>query len=577
MSEGAAPVVSVRGLSVRAGAAVLVEDVDFDVHAGRILTLFGPSGAGKTTIASALAAVDRPGITVTGEIRRGSGEDGIRIGYLPQNAAATLNPARRIGAALGELADLHHRRNGRRRDARGHRLAHVAQSLSAAAFDVDALDRVLRKFPHEFSGGERARLALAQVLSRDPDVLVVDEPTVGLDSLARAELLDSLTGLRRAGTAVVLVTHDEHAVHQLSDHTLYVHAGRLVDDRAHLQSDDDERPHITDGPTRTFPQLSRDGVLRADKLTQQPNDGPLVQSSASRISGEPVLGEVPSTHAGEGEPALRLSDVAVTLGGSPVLREIDLEVRDGELLGVSGVSGAGKSTIARCIAGLVAPGNGEVVVDGVRIPLLRKRSRAQIAAVQYVWQESAASFDSARTVVDQVAATGVRLRGLDRASARAAALQLLDELGIGADQAIRYPPGLSGGQLQRAALARALLARPRVLVCDEITTALDRPLAQRILDHVDHYRRSTGAAVLSISHDLRGQLDRADRLAIVDRGRIAEIGTPKDLLAHPETAILRRLLEAEQLPPARPREVDGSASVVADRRADAAVLLDRRE
>ncbi|WP_280387079.1 ABC transporter ATP-binding protein [Nocardia wallacei] len=512
MTDVVAPAISVRGLTVRAGAAVLVEDIGFDIHAGRILTLFGPSGAGKTTIAAALAGVDRPGLTVTGDICRGGG---VRVGYLPQSAAATLNPARRIGAALGELVDLRHRRVGRR-DARARRLTLVAQALSSAAFDLDgdALHAVLRKFPHEFSGGERARLALAQVLARTPDVLVVDEPTVGLDSLARAALLDSLIRLRHAGKAVVLITHDEFAVQQISDRTLFVESGRLTDL---------SEPQADDRPKSGLPQPNREHPAHAE-------------DSARRAAGEPVSNK-----------GLVLRNVSVVLQGSRVLRDVELEVRAGELLGISGVSGAGKSTIARCIAGLVAPGGGDVVVDGVRFPVLRKRTRSQIAAVQYVWQESASSFDPRRTVVDQVAATGVRLRGLDRTTARRAALELLAELGIVADQAIRHPPGLSGGQLQRAALARALLARPRVLVCDEITTALDRPLAQRILDRVDDYRRTTGAAVLSIGHDLRSHLDRADRLAIVDRGRIAEIGTPKELLTRPRTAILARLLDAEQL------------------------------
>ncbi|WP_084161500.1 ABC transporter ATP-binding protein [Nocardia sp. BMG51109] len=490
-------VLSVRGLTARAGAAVLVEDVDFDVRAGQIITLFGPSGAGKTTIAAALAGVDRPGIEIGGEIRR-AGEPGrLRVGYLPQNAAATLNPARRIGAALGELAELHHRRAGGRRRGRARRRAHVAQALSSAAFDiVDAdLDRFLRKFPHQFSGGERARLALAQVLACEPDVLVVDEPTVGLDSIARADLLAGLAGLRCAGKAVVLITHDPFAADRISDRILFVRAGRLV----------------------------ADGSTAADEPARRP--------AAPRTA----------------RPAVRLREVSLALRGTPVLRSVDLELGQGELLGMIGVSGAGKSTLARCVAGLVAPDSGAVLLDGAPIPVLRKRSRAQIAAVQYVWQESASSFDPRRPVLDQVAATGVRLRGLDRESARSAAVGMLADLGIDGDQARRHPSGLSGGELQRAALTRALLAHPRVLICDEITTALDRPMARRILDYVDEYRRSTGAAVLSISHDLRGQLGRADRIAIVDRGRIAETGTPETLLAHPETTIMRSLLDAEQL------------------------------
>ncbi|WP_194289671.1 ABC transporter ATP-binding protein [Nocardia macrotermitis] len=452
-----------------------MEDIDLEVRAGEILTLFGPSGAGKTTIACVLAGIDRPEVAVSGEIRRGNST---RIGFLPQYAAATLNPARRIGAALGELVGLHHARPERRRDRRALRRELVAQALSAAGFQDDAGDRITRRFPHEFSGGERARLALAQVLACEPDVVVVDEPTVGLDPIARAALLSGLVALRRSGKAVVLVTHDRLAVAQISDRTVFARRGRLVED--------------------------------------EPADPP----ASARPARSPV-----------GEPVLRVRNVSVTLRNSAILHEIDLDLRRGELVGMIGASGAGKTTIARCVAGLVGPSAGSIELDGDPIPVLRKRSRAQIAAVQYVWQESAASFEPRRTVLDQVAATAVRLRGLDWAAAREQAAETLHNLEITADQAARHPTALSGGQLQRAALARALLAHPRVLICDEITTALDHPLAQRILTHLDRIRHNTGTAVLLITHDPATHLNRADRLTMVSNGRILATGTPQDLLA----------------------------------------------
>ncbi|MFF3574525.1 ABC transporter ATP-binding protein [Nocardia jiangxiensis] len=490
MDEVGGVLVSLRRVRVCAGDAVLVDDIDLEVRAGEILTLFGPSGAGKTTIACVLAGIERPGITVSGEVRHGDAEP--RIGLLPQHAAATLNPARRIGAALGELAQLHHVRPGRWRDRWEVRRKRVAQALSAAGFHADTAERIMRRFPHEFSGGERARLALAQVLACEPDVVVVDEPTVGLDPIARAALLSGLAALRRSGKAVVLITHDRVAAQQIGDRTEFVRDGRLA------------------------------------------TDEPAAPAAPSQPARPPA-----------GETILRMRNVSVTLRNSAALHEVDLELRRGELVGVIGASGAGKTTIARCIAGLVRPSTGEICLDGEPIPVLRKRSRAQVAAVQYVWQESAASFDPRRTVLDQVAATAVRLRGLDRTSARGEAVEALSDLEITADQAARYPSGLSGGQLQRGALARALLARPRVLICDEITTALDHPLAQRILDHLEQRRRDTGTTVLLIGHDLVGQLNRTDRLAMVDDGRIVTTGTPQELLADPQSPVVGHLLAAE--------------------------------
>lgn len=528
MSE---PLLRVRDLRITAGKTVLVDGVDLDIRAGEIVTLFGPSGAGKTSLATALADSTAAGLTVSGRIDR---RDGLRVGYLPQDAAATLNPARRIGTALTELDRLRARRHGLPRPGRADRRDRLAAILAAAAFtvDPDGLDALLRKYPFEFSGGERARLALAQVLTFDPGILVVDEPTVGLDPIARATLLSGLDGLRRAGTAIVLVTHDARAAETLSDRVLFVRNGRVsaVGDLPR-----DPAPTERSGP----PSAIDSEPPRTARTTAGGRGSGRSTRHGSRVDAVTRSDPGPST-APTG-PVLRLREVSVSHRNSPTLTAIDLDLRHGELLGVIGRSGAGKSTIGRCIAGLVPPDRGEIRLGDQPLPPLRRRARAQIAAVQYVWQESAASFDPRRPVLDQVAATAVRLRGLRRADARDEALELLRALDLDAAQAHRHPAGLSGGQLQRAALARALTAHPRVLVCDEITTALDLALAQTILDHLDDYRQRTGAAILLITHDLPGLFARADRIAVVDGGRVTEIGTPDEVRSPPVAPILAGL------------------------------------
>lgn len=502
--------ITVRNLGARAGDTTILSDIEFAVAPGEVLTLFGPSGAGKTTIAAAVAGIQRPGIELTGEISRSRP---LRVGYLPQYAAGTLNPARRIGAVLGELVAVAYRRGGGRGRLRASaRRERIARALAAAAIAPgdDDLARILRKYPFEFSGGERARLALAQVLVFDPDVLVVDEPTVGLDSVARAALLAGLRGLRAAGNAVVLVTHDPFVVEQIGDRTLFVRAGRLAG-------------------------AGGSGVAeRAAAARSQPRErGERPAAVTGRVVGDEAAVTADAASAPGGEPVLRVRGLVAGPPRDPILRDIALDLHRGEMLGLLGVSGAGKSTLARCLAGLTRPSAGEIRAGDDCLPVLRRRTGHQIAAIQYVWQESAASFDGRRTVLDQVAATGIRLRAMDRDRARAAATALLADLGIDPAQAARRPGELSGGQLQRAALARALSARPRILLCDEVTTALDKPTAGRILDHLDEYRRAHGAAVLWISHDLRSQFDRADRIAVLDGGRISAIGSPDEVVMHP--------------------------------------------
>lgn len=481
------PVVRVRGLAAYAGDTRLVSDVDLDLPAGRIVTLFGPSGAGKTTIGAAVAGATAPGIRLAGTVRvRAPAGTGVPVGYLPQHAAGTLNPARRIGSALGELLDRYDT------DAdRATRRQRIVALLRRAAFEppADGLDRWLRRYPVEFSGGQRTRLALAQVLAARPAALVLDEPTTGLDPVARDRFADSVAALRGTGTAVLLITHDPVVADRLSDEV------------------------------RTVPGGTRTG---------RPPVAPAVPAGPVRSGGEVVL-------------AVR--EVSVARRRQPVLRDVSLAVRSGELHAVLGVSGAGKSTLARIVAGLARADTGTVRIDGERFPLLRRRSRRQLAAVQYVWQEAAASFEPRRTVLDQVATTAVRLRRCPPATARAEALAELAALGIDERQSRRVPDGLSGGQLQRAAIARALLARPRLVLCDEVGTGLDRPLAEAVLDHLDAYRRRTGAAVLAIGHDLPALLARADRVTVLHDGRVVAAGTPGRLPASTDPAV-RALLRA---------------------------------
>ncbi|MFC5750965.1 ABC transporter ATP-binding protein [Actinomadura rugatobispora] len=491
--------IEARGLTARAGASELLRGVDLDVPAGGVTALVGPSGSGKTTTALALLGESAPGVDLGGTVRvagvpvvdgRGVTPEAARlhggtIAYLPQHPGGALNPARRTGAVIKELARLHG-------------ASTVTDAVRRAQLPADR--SVLRRFPHQFSGGQRQRVALAQVLACGPKALILDEPSTGLDTVTRMRLIQELAALAHDGMALLLLSHDHDLVRALADHVVLLDNGRVTG------------------------QGSPQDVL------------PIPAAPPQRPSPRPP-----------GEPAcLDVHDLTAWLrpgGRGTVLDGVSLTLRPGECLAVAGPSGSGKTTLARCIAGLHERHRGKVLLDGAELPPLRRRDRARKRRVQYVWQEVRGSFDERRPVLDQVARTAVRLRGTSPADAAAEAAGLLARLGVSEGTARRPPAHLSGGELQRAAFARAVLARPDVLVCDEITTALDDTAAGLVLAHLARLR-AEGTAVLWIGHDLALARAVADRLAVLDGGRVVEQGDLARVLDAPESETTRLLIRA---------------------------------
>ncbi|AXB44050.1 ABC transporter ATP-binding protein [Amycolatopsis albispora] len=473
--------VEVDGLTARAGDEFLVRDIGFRLWPGKVAALVGPSGSGKTTAALALLGESAPGVRLTGSVTvagsavlAGEPPPGLRggvVSYLPQHPGSALNPARRIGTTLRELAKLH-RPNESTEDV-------VAEALRAAQLPGD----VRRRFPHQFSGGQRQRVALAQALVCGPRVLVLDEPSTGLDTVTRLRLAGELAELAATGLAILLLSHQHDLVRALADHVVLLDHGRVV-------------------------------------ATGTPDE---------------VLGEVvPPAHdwaaPGPADALLELRGLSASVrprGRQPILHDIDLALPPGGRIGVVGPSGSGKTTLARCIAGLHERYTGELRLDGRPLPVLRKRGRELRRRVQYVWQEVRGSFDDRRPVLDQVARTAVRLRGLDATAARGEAVELLAELGVSAEIAARHPGELSGGELQRAALVRALLAEPDVLVCDEITTALDPGTARRVTTLLARLNEQRATALLWISHDLGLIAAVTSEVLVLDDGMATGLGQPR--------------------------------------------------
>ncbi|MGI5479270.1 ABC transporter ATP-binding protein [Streptomyces lavendofoliae] len=501
--------VTVRGLTARAGDSVLLDGVDFDVREGRVTALVGPSGSGKTTAALSLLGESGPGVRLSGRVVAGGvtavDADGVTaraaslpgrvIAYMPQHPGSALNPARRTGAVLAELARLH-------RPGTAPATA-VAEALRSAQLPPGR--DVERRFPHQFSGGQRQRVALAQTMVCRPRLLVLDEPSTGLDTVARMRLAEELAALVRDGLTLLLLSHDHDLVRALADHVVVLRRGRVV----------------ASGPP------------------------------AGALPARPEVAAVRHTPHDSGRlPVLEVRGLSAHLrsrGRGPVLHGVDLRLPAGGCVGVAGLSGSSKTTLARCVAGLHERLRGQVLLDGEALGVLRRRTTGQKRRVQYVWQEVRASFDERHTVAEQVARTAVRLRGSAPAEALAEARRLLGRLGLDGETAGRRAAGLSGGELQRAALARAVIAAPDVLICDEITTALDPAATEAVLAELGRLRGEHGTALLWVSHDLELLAAVAHHIVVIDGGRIVETGTPGQVLRAPRATLTRRLVRAMDL------------------------------
>jgi len=530
----AEPLLSVRGLVVswRAAdgrASRVVDGVSFDLAAGETLGIAGESGSGKSTVARALLGHARSGSVIeAGSVLLG-GRDlvalppvaladlrGREVAMVPQNPLASLTFHLRVGAQVEEVLRL--------RAGLGGQAARRRAIALLGEMGLPDPEHLARRYPHQLSGGQRQRVVLACALACDPALLVLDEPTTALDKTTEAQVLDLIRRLRRARRgAMAIVTHDLNVVAGICDRVIVMQHGRLVE----------AGPvgRVFGAPREAYTRLLLGAALQVDAGTRAPPSTP----------GAPLL-EAAALRFRYARPSLLLRRPPA---GPPTLADIAFTLRRGEVLGVIGESGSGKTTLGGLVSGLIAPEAGALRFDGV--PLAGRasaRSVAQRRRIQMVFQDPLSSLNPRRRVGEHVIRPLRLFHRLDRRQAEARAARLFEELGLEGTLLARFPRQLSGGQQQRVAIARAFAAEPDLLVCDEITSALDASVQAQLLDQLAAMQRRAGTAILLITHDLSVVWRMAGRVAVMRAGRILEQGETEAVFRSPADPYTAALLGA---------------------------------
>jgi peptide/nickel transport system ATP-binding protein len=580
------PIVSVRDLEVTAGNGDrILSSVSLDLHPGQSIGLVGESGSGKTTLAQALLGYARPGLHLSaGSVRvqgaelLGRSEGDLRalrgrvISYVPQDPPTSLNPSIRVVNQVREILLAHapERNNDE----------HIFDVFERVELPTDA--QFLRRYPHQLSGGQQQRLALALAIACEPPVIVLDEPTTGLDVITQATILEEVRRLQRElDVALVYVTHDMAAVASVVDRIAVMYAGDIIEEgdvagvvtrphhpysRGLVSSVPDPRRarRLTGIPgVAISPSEAGDACAFAPRCELQMPACVETRPPLLSVGGErsvrcirweltPAPSFVPRDavpEAATATPLLSVANLRAVYGGRiatvVAVDDVSFDVASGECVALVGQSGSGKTTVARCVVGLHSPDAGSIRLDGADLAAKAgARSRVERRRIQIVFQNPFESLNPRQSVAEAVSWPGQTLGGMSKKDARAQVDVLLERVRLPVRMARRFPGELSGGERQRVAVARALAARPDLLVCDEVTSALDVSVQAATLDLLAELRRELGLAMLFITHDLGVVAAVADCVLVLDRGVVCEQGRTGELLATPKADYTRRLFEA---------------------------------
>jgi peptide/nickel transport system ATP-binding protein len=574
----------VTGLEVRLGRSGpdVVRDVSFAVPAGGVLGLVGESGSGKTTVALALLGHARRGLRITAGQVLLDGIDllklsapelraarGARVSYVPQDPSAALNPTLRVGTQIREVLQIHAGAAGNA----GDRVAEVMREVH-----LDPTPEMLHRYPHQLSGGQQQRIALAMAFACRPSLIVLDEPTTGLDVSTQRHVLDTVRSLCRSyGVAAVYVSHDLAVVSGLVSDVAVMYAGRVVEIGSTARLFGDPLHPYTRGLIEAVPSPERAETLVGIE-GQQPRPGRRGAGCSFTARCRYAIGQCadrapePAFVAGRSvrclrawdieamrperqpapvclprvtsAPVLSVRGVTASYDGTPVLSGVHLEVPPRACVAVVGESGSGKTTLARCVAGLHSHWTGEITFHGAPLPRgARQRGKEVLRRVQYIFQNPYTSLNPRKTVgqiIDQQLAQFTNLSSRDR-SARVVAV--LENVSLGPEFLSCYPDQLSGGERQRVAIGRALVVEPDLLICDEVTSSLDVSVQAIIVELLRRIQQERGLAMIFITHNLALVRSIAQSTVVLRQGAVAESGPVEQILENPADPYTQRLME----------------------------------
>jgi glutathione transport system ATP-binding protein len=552
----------IQGLSVAfatdRGPTQVVHELDLHVASGETVAIVGESGSGKSVTALAITRlIDYAGGSIVAGRIDFTGRDGVvrnlatepqermrqmrgpELAIVFQEPMTSLNPVLRIGDQIAEAVMLH---QGLGESAA---LAEAARVLGRVR--IPDVQRQLRRYPFQLSGGMRQRVMIAIALCCRPRLLIADEPTTALDVTVQAQVLRLIASLQReSGMGLVFITHDMGVVAEIADRVVVMRHGRKVEEGA-VQA-------IFDAPQHPYTQMLLAAVPKLGSLSASPFPRPFAETGAPEPAAQDTV---------HGTPVLQVRDLVTrfdvkrgllgrTAARIHAVEHVSFDLRPGETLALVGESGCGKSTTGRSIIRLEQPASGSITLAGQDITKLTAETERQLRrAVQFVFQDPFASLDPRLTIGFSIAEPIRTHRLLEGPAVEARVRELLQQVGLPAEHLWRYPHELSGGQRQRVCIARALASEPRVIIADEAVAALDVSIRAQVVNLLMELQSRLGLAYLFISHDMAVVERVAHRVAVMYLGQIVEIGPRQAVMGDPQHAYTKRLLAA--VPIADPR------------------------